>query len=234
MDAEETVLDERPAAQRVSGVLAAVTPDAPAGGTPTTPSAPSAPSDEMLVAAALRNRDDFAQLYLRYADRVYRFALARTRSATLADDIVSDTMVAVLEGLHTFDARKGSFPGWLFTIASRRIADRDRRQRQFWSFLARRPPGPSDFEQEEDALTSTLRAEQRELVRTAIGRLSETHQQAVLLRYVAELPIRDIGAVLGITEGAVKMRLNRALQHLARELGEDHVEAPTPQALRPR
>jgi RNA polymerase sigma factor (sigma-70 family) len=184
-------------------------------------------SDEELVRAACRDRDEFAQLYLRYADRVYRFALARTRSTALADDIVGDTMLAAIEGLHNFDPSKGSFAGWLFTIASRRVSDRERRQRQFWNFLSRRPPAPADFEQEEDALASTLRGEQRTRVRDAIGRLSERHQQIVLLRYVAELPIRDISEMLDISEGAVKMRLNRALQHLADDLGEERVETTT-------
>lgn len=182
-----------------------------------------ASSDALLVAAACRDREAFGQLYERYADRIYRYALARTRSATAADDIVSDTMVAALEGLHSFDLNKGSFAGWLFTIASRRIADRARKQYQFWHFLERRPPAPVEFEQE-SALETTLRGEQRDRVRAAIGRLSERHQQIVLLRYAAELPIRAVGDVLGISEGAVKMRLNRALQHLARELGDDRVE----------
>lgn len=175
--------------------------------------------DEALVALALEQRERFGELYLRYADRVYRFALARTRSAALADDIVSDTMIAALEGLRGFDARKGSFAGWLFTIAARRIADRDRKQRQFWNFLQRRPPSAADWE-EEDALASTLRGETQARVRAAIASLSERHREVIELRYLAELPIRDIAAVLDTTEGAVKMRLNRAMQALARELGE--------------
>lgn len=177
-------------------------------------------SDEMLVARALESRERFSELYLRYSDRVYRYAIGRTRSATIADDIVSDTMIAAMEGLHTFNAAKGSFAGWLFTIASRRIVDRDRKQRQFWKFLERRPPSAADFEGE-DALTSALRSEQQECVRAAIARLTERHQQVILLRYVADLPIRDVSDVLDISEGAVKMRLNRAMQALAKELVPD-------------
>jgi RNA polymerase sigma factor (sigma-70 family) len=191
--------------------------DIPASGHP---QSLSAVSDEMLVALALENRERFSDLYLRYADRIYRYAIGRTRSATTADDIVSDTMIAALEGLHTFNAAKGSFAGWLFTIASRRIADRDRKQRQFWKFLERRPPSAADFEGE-DALASALRSEQQDRVRAAIATLSERHQQVILLRYVADLPIRDVGEVLDISEGAVKMRLNRAMQVLAKELVPD-------------
>jgi RNA polymerase sigma-70 factor (ECF subfamily) len=181
---------------------------------------PSVLSDEALVTLALENRERFSDIYLRYADRVYRYAIGRTRSATIADDIVSDTMIGAMEGLHSFNPAKGSFAGWLFTIASRRIADRDRKQRQFWRFLERRPPSESDYVGE-DALASALRTEQQDRVRAAIARLSERHQQVILLRYVADLPIRDVGEVLEISEGAVKMRLNRAMQVLAKELAPD-------------
>lgn len=177
-------------------------------------------SDEALVTLALVSRERFSELYLRYADRIYRYAIGRTRSTTTADDIVSDTMIAAMEGLHTFNAAKGSFAGWLFTIASRRIVDRERKQRQFWKFLERRPPSEADFEGE-DALTSALRTEQQDRVRAAIAQLTERHQQVILLRYVADLPIRDVGEVLDISEGAVKMRLNRAMQALAKELVPD-------------
>jgi RNA polymerase sigma-70 factor (ECF subfamily) len=175
-------------------------------------------SDEALAVAARSDADCFAQLYLRYGNRVYRYALGRTRSASVADEIVSDTMLSALEGINTFNPERGSFASWLFTIASRRIADRNRKSHQLWRFLARRP---THEEHDEDALTTTLRIEQRDDVRAAIGRLSEPHQQVVLLRYVAELPIADISEMLDISEGAVKMRLQRALKKLAEELGRD-------------
>jgi RNA polymerase sigma-70 factor (ECF subfamily) len=175
-------------------------------------------SDEALALAARTDADCFAQLYLRYSNRIYRYAIGRTRSATAADDIVSDTMMSAMEGINGFNPDRGSFASWIFTIASRRIADRDRKSRQLWRFLARR--GHHD-EHDEDALTTTLRLERRDDVRRAISRLSDQHQQVVLLRYVAELPIATISEILDISEGAVKMRLQRALKRMALELEED-------------
>ncbi|HEX5165549.1 MAG TPA: sigma-70 family RNA polymerase sigma factor [Thermomicrobiales bacterium] len=175
-------------------------------------------SDEALAVAARTDAECFSQLYLRYSNRIYRYAISRTRSATAADDIVSDTMMSALEGINGFNPDRGSFASWIFTIASRRIADRDRKSRQFWRYLARR--GHHE-EHDEDALTTTLRLERRDDVRQAISRLTDQHQQVVLLRYVAELPIATIGEILDISEGAVKMRLQRALKRLAVELGGD-------------
>jgi RNA polymerase sigma factor (sigma-70 family) len=52
----------------------------------------------------------------------------------------------------------------------------------------------------------------------ALGRLSETDRNAVLLRYVQECPVRDVGAALGLGEEAAKKRIARALEKLRRIL----------------
>lgn len=175
-------------------------------------------SDEDLVSAALVQVAMFDHLYERYADRLYRYALGRTGSQSAADDIVAETMVAALEHLERFDPAKGSFATWLFTIASRRIADRGRARGRLWRYLRRRPePEPV----EDDPLDTVIRSDEGARVRAAIDRLSDSHREVVLLRYVADLPILNIARVLNTTEGAVKMRLQRALRNLANDLGDD-------------
>ncbi|CAN5708988.1 hypothetical protein BH23CHL2_BH23CHL2_30310 [soil metagenome] len=59
------------------------------------------------------------------------------------------------------------------------------------------------------------RTDEIERVRRAVGRLADSHREVVTLRYVADLPISEIASVLGISEAAVKMRLQRALQNIA-------------------
>ena len=177
-------------------------------------------TDEQLARLALRQRDAFGEIYVRYADRIFRYAAGRTGSRTVADDVLNDTMVSALEGLHRYDADKGSFASWLFTIASRRVADHDRRRVQLWRFLGRRNGNDVDS----DMLDALIRAEDQEHVRLAVQRLPTRQREIVLLRYVAELSFRDVARVLGISEGAARMRVNRALRRLAEEMGVKHAE----------
>ncbi|MDQ3548142.1 MAG: sigma-70 family RNA polymerase sigma factor [Chloroflexota bacterium] len=172
-------------------------------------------TDEQLARLALRQRDAFGELYLRYADRIFRYAAGRTGSRTVADDVLNDTMVGALEGLHRYDSDKGSFASWLFTIASRRIADHARRRVQLWRFLDRRGANTID----DDLLDALIRAEDQEHIRLAVQRLPKRQREIVLLRYVAELSFRDVARVLGVSEGAARMRVNRALHRLAEEIG---------------
>lgn len=176
-------------------------------------------TDAALAATALCKRRQFAFLYERYADRLYRYARARTGSATVADDIVSDTMMAALEGLQGFDPARGTFAGWLFTIARRRIADRGRNCARFRKLVERvRSQTPQTHE--DDVLDTTIRREDALLARRLLATLPDRDRELVLLRYSAGLNSAEIADALGMTSGAVRTRLSRALQRLATDLAE--------------
>ena len=177
-----------------------------------------ASDDAALVAAACRDRREFARLYERYVDRLYRYALARTGSETAADDIVSETMVAALEGIARFDPGRGSFSGWLFAIAARKLADRGRRHGRVRRLMGRLR-GVDDAN--EDALETVIRGEDAALARRLLAGLSARDRDLVLLRYSAGLNSVEIAEALGISSGAARVRLMRVLQRLATELGDD-------------
>ncbi len=64
------------------------------------------------------------------------------------------------------------------------------------------------------------RQEQRDRVRAALEAMPEQDREVLVLRYLEELSARDVGAVLGVTEGAAKKRALRALTRL-RQLLKD-------------
>jgi RNA polymerase sigma factor (sigma-70 family) len=178
---------------------------------------PTATSDEALVQQALRDRHAFAALYDRYADRLYRYALARTGTPAVAEDIVSETMLAALEGLQRFDPARGAFAGWLFGIATRQISARRRRHGRWLRVLPRawEPEGHED-----DALSLVVRSADAARLRELLAQLPDRDRDIVLLRYGAELTSAEIGAALGMTNSAVRVRLMRVLGRLATELGD--------------
>ena len=65
-----------------------------------------------------------------------------------------------------------------------------------------------------------LREELRLRVRGALGRLGERDREVLVLRYLEQMPLGEIAAVLGTTEGAVKARHARALLRLEALLGD--------------
>jgi RNA polymerase sigma-70 factor (ECF subfamily) len=69
-----------------------------------------------------------------------------------------------------------------------------------------------------------MREELRRRVQTALGQLAERDREVLVMRYLEQLSTREIAAVLGIAEGAVKTRHLRALQRLRGFLGDDSLE----------
>ena len=64
------------------------------------------------------------------------------------------------------------------------------------------------------------RADARDQAHAALARLGERDREVLVLRHLEQLATREIAAVLGITEGAVKVRHLRALQRLRGLLGD--------------
>jgi len=58
-------------------------------------------------------------------------------------------------------------------------------------------------------------------VRAALAQLTDRQRAAVVLRYVADLPIAEIAEVMGCAPGTVKATLHQALAHLRIELETD-------------
>ncbi len=178
---------------------------------------PTEPADDALVLAALHDRQAFSPLYERYAARVYRYARARIGSDTIAEDILSETMLGAIEALNRYDSKRGSFASWLFTIATRRIIDRQRRDGRFRHLLERawEPAGTED-----DTLTTLVRSDDAARLRTALAQLPDRDRELILLRYSAELTRAEIGQVVSMSAGAVRIRLMRLLDQLANDLGD--------------
>ncbi len=69
-----------------------------------------------------------------------------------------------------------------------------------------------------------VRAELQGRVRAALARLGEADREVLVLRYLEQLPLREVAAVLGVGESAVKMRHFRALERLRALLEAGHEE----------
>ncbi|HKC41691.1 MAG TPA: sigma-70 family RNA polymerase sigma factor [Gemmatimonadales bacterium] len=98
---------------------------------------PIRPEDERALIEALRRRDEvaFAELVRRYAGPMLRLARMYARSAAVAEEVVQEAWLGVLQGIDRFEARS-SFKTWLFRILVNRArtrADREARTIPFSS-----------------------------------------------------------------------------------------------------
>ncbi len=170
--------------------------------------------DEAAVAAQARaDPAQFAPLYARYFPRVYRYCLRRVGDPTEAEDLTSAIFTSALAGLAGY--RGGSFAAWLFQIAYHAVISHRRTGTAAHATLlalvasASRAPNA-----EEEAMARLVAVEEHALLDRAIATLSEEQQELLALKLSGRLTAREIGAVLGKSEGAVRVALHRLIRQL--------------------
>jgi RNA polymerase sigma-70 factor (ECF subfamily) len=170
------------------------------------------------VRAAQADRAAFGALYRRYLDRVYGYAFYLLCDHHDAEDATERTFLAALDAIGRFRDEGASFRSWLFRIAHNQIANALRSR-------SRRRAAPLDGVAEPVADADPAReagaAEDARRVRRALAELSEDRRQVVLLRFVDGLSAREIGTVLGRSEGSVRVLQHRALRELSGILGPE-------------
>jgi RNA polymerase sigma-70 factor (ECF subfamily) len=167
--------------------------------------------DRATCAAALAGDEAaFESLIRAYGRRIFAVAFAVVQDVAEAEDIVQDTFLKLHQG-RTRDA--DSVPAWLMTVA--RNAARDRLRR-------RKPQAPEEtfHALPDDGVArpgaDLQKREYHDRLRRALGSLPEEHRTALTLRYLEGLDYRAIAETMGVTDGALRGMLGRALGTLRR------------------
>lgn len=204
---------------------------------------PEPDAEELLRQAEAGDASARAQLLERHRPRLKRMIALRLdrRLAARIDpsDVVQDSLAEAAVRLSDYlRERPLPFYPWLRQLAWDKIVDMHRRhlQAQRRSVLREEPlavPLPDEsalelagrlFPRGSSPSARMRRSEARRLIQGALKQLGARDREVLVLRHLEQLPVRDIAAILGITEGAVKVRHVRALQRLRALLGPDSEE----------
>ena len=177
-------------------------------------------ADRPAVEAARRDPRGFEILYRRYVGQVYSFALYELGSRHAAEDATEEVFLRALAGLPRFEERGeadgSTFRVWLFRICRNVLANERRHSR-------RHPQEPLELAAEsvapDDPAATVVDRDAARRAWRAVGRLPDDRRRALVLRFVHEMTSAEIGAVLGRSEGAVRVLIHRALAAVGRELG---------------
>jgi RNA polymerase sigma-70 factor (ECF subfamily) len=157
------------------------------------------------------------------------FGYLRARAGDDAEDLASETWLAVARALPTFSGDETAFRSWVFTIAHRRLVDHHRataRRPRTRSLIPAEPEGertgrtPVELAGPDDPAAEVMAAMAGdEAVRRIVALLPAEQAEIVLLRIVAGLAVDEVAAVTGRRPGTVRVLQHRALRRLADRLG---------------
>jgi RNA polymerase sigma-70 factor (ECF subfamily) len=163
------------------------------------------------------DNDGAAELFERYAPALLRFTDRMLSDRASAEEVTQEVFLKVISRAHQYDGRAG-VASWLFAIAANACRDRRRRDRRaaivpLESVAEPRARGES--------VESTIASRQRRhAVREALAELSEEQREALILARYHGMPYAEIARTLGISVGAVKTRIFRAVETLKAHFSE--------------
>jgi len=168
---------------------------------------------------ATASLEQFEQLVALHEPSVRRLAhrLLAWRSAADVDDVVQDVFLVLLKKLGSFRG-EASLPTWLSAVTINRCRTQQRRQWFSTRLLRHRPPHFSEAVSPADE--PALREEVSTRVRGAVQSLRGADREVIVLFYLEQLPSSEIATLLGISTGAVDVRLHRARRRLKEKLGD--------------
>jgi len=163
----------------------------------------------LMVSAQSGNEPDYRFLLGELSVCISRYLYSRFGAHHFIEDCVQETLIAIHQARHTYDARR-RFRPWLFAIVRHKAIDMFRRQRSQQQLATAQQElrmtdaaGQNISPMEEDLAQGQL-----------LLSLSPQYREAITLTKIIGMSNAEAAARLSISEGAVKVRVHRAISKL--------------------
>jgi RNA polymerase sigma-70 factor (ECF subfamily) len=171
---------------------------------------------ELVVAARAGEVRAFDNLFYRYRNGILRLALAITKDAAYAEEIVVDTFARAYKALERLEPDDSLRP-WLYRVAVNLSYNRRPRRNVTLTSIDDAADEIIVAEERSPAALAEL-AELRRVVLECVDRLGPKHKVVVVLHYLNELNLAEIAEIVDCPVGTVKSRLHYALRRLRTHL----------------
>lgn len=176
---------------------------------------------DLITRAAAGDRTASGDLIRAHQQSVYAYLLRMCGRPDVAEDIVQEAFVRVLNNLHRFDFRF-RFSTWLFTIARRLYMNAMAKSKPAYDtdFVGSFGNQTTGWAPDKDMYDEERREVQRDALQSSLMLLSEEQREVLVLFHQLDWPISLISGHLGMPEGTVKSHLHRGRRRL-RQIFQD-------------
>ncbi len=180
---------------------------------------PASPADESfdyegaLAACARGERAALRRVYEQEAARLLGVALRIVRRRDLADEVLHDAFLQIMQRSSTYSPSKGSGRGWIYTIvrhgAINKLRDSANEVPADSAWLSSLPD-----DERVDPLQQVMQASESAALRRCLERLDESKRRSILLAFVEGLTHDEIAGRLDAPLGTIKAWIRRGLLSL--------------------
>jgi RNA polymerase sigma-70 factor (ECF subfamily) len=171
----------------------------------------------LVVKAQAGHQQSLDELANRFYPEIYRMIYCRSGSRMDAEDIAQDTMIEMVKSIQKL-RDPGKFKSWLYRIGLNRLRDFKRKAR-LRSLFKRTDAAAETIIESDSALDQMITREFWQHLKVFGKRLSGMEHEIFTLRYVDQLKINEIAAILHKSESTVKTHLYRALNKFKQASG---------------
>lgn len=172
--------------------------------------------EDLQLVALIRdnNTDAFAQVIERYQLPIGKYLYRLTGDYETAKDLTQDTFIQAYQSLRK-SKKEIQLKAWLYGIATNKAQQFRRRKRiiTFVPFYDTANADPPDNKNEPDTLATKI------MIEAAMLKVPMEQRVCMMLHFVEGFKYREIAETLGISEDAVRMRVNRGSQEFRKQYG---------------
>lgn len=149
-------------------------------------------------------------LYERYKKRLFGFFYQMNKDASLSEDLVQNVFIRVLKYKHTF-SEESKFITWIFQIARNEMYDEFKKQKKHQHKDIEEVYSLSGNETIDDEIEVL---ENSSTLKRALNLLPADKKELLVLSKFKELKYKEVGEIVGCTEGNARIKVHRAVNEL--------------------
>ena len=174
-------------------------------------------TDQLTVLALKMKKGDraaAAELYDDLMPKVFGFIFSRTGKREVSEDLAHDIFLKLVQKVESFDEKRGRFTVWFWQMVRNVLIDhyREKKETPFSTFedetvasMAMEETPDFDNKLQYDKLAGFLKT------------LSDEERQLFELRYLAEMPYKEIAVMLARSEGILRVAVLRVKEKIKKE-----------------
>lgn len=155
--------------------------------------------------------DKLGLLFERYNRPLFSFFYRMCKDCDVSEDLVQSVFERILKYRDTYTGN-GQFTTWMFSIARNAHIDHYRKEK--------RTPVPVEIDEsrledeDDEAVVEDRKEHKKNMLEAALDRLDEDKREIIVLSRYEGLKYKEIADILGTTEGAIKVKMFRAMKEL--------------------